>query len=532
MSLNLDQIVDVIVKVTSTGATTSTFNQGLIIGTSSIIPTLERAREYTEASSMLTDGFTVDSPEYKAALMYFNADSQPNVLWVGRQDLSALVTLAINAGGTGYNVNDVLTITQSGASGGTATVTAIDNGSISGVAVDVAGTGYAVGDVLTIVQSGATGGTLTVTSVNVATGVTGVSITTAGADYNTATGLATTVSPTGATGCTITITAIDDGAVSAVSLTTVGTGYTVGTGLATTVAPTGGSSCTINVTAIGETAVDAVSKCRAASMAWYACYVCGAALADHVAIAATVESMTPNSQYIYDTHDAAAVAGTAASTNVFYALNAAAYKRSMGIYSTTNYAGAALLGEAMGLTTLLENSAYTMKFKTLTGVTVEPITQTQVTNIEKYYGNVYVNYAAEYNIFEQGYVSNGYYFDQILFRDVLQNYIQIEVMNLLVSNSKIALTDAGVTAIMNVVNTQCSALQSIGYIAPSGTWDGVAVLNLKYGDTMANGYLTQARKVSTLTTSQRIARQSPPIYVALVEASAIHSVTIAVYVQS
>lgn len=532
MSLNLDQIVDVTVKVTATGATTSTFNQGLIIGTSSVIPTSERIREYTEVSSMLTDGFTTTSPEYEAALLYFDADSQPNTLWVGRQDLSAIKTLAINAGGTGYNVNDVLTITQTGASGGTATVTAIDNGSISSVSVDVAGTGYAVGDVLTVVQSGASGGTLTVTSINVATGVTGVSITTAGADYNTATGLATTVSPSGATGCTITITGIDNGAVSTVSLVNVGTGYSVATGLATTVAPTGGSSCTLNITAIGETAVDAVSKCRAANLSWYTCYVCGAALADHITTAAVVESLVPKSTYAYDTQDAAALAGTAASTNVFYALNAAEYKRSIGIYSTTPYAGAAVLGEAMGLTTGLSNSAYTLKFKTLVGVTAESLTQTQVTNIEKYCGNVYVNYASEYNIFEQGTVSTtGYYFDQIIFRDMLANYIQIEIMNLLTSNNKIPLTNAGMTIIKNVVSQQCSTLQDIGYIAPSGTWQGVTVLNLAYGDTLANGYAVQSKNVSTLTTSQRTAREAPAVYVALIEADAVHSVTVAVYVQ-
>ena len=55
-----------------------------------------------------------------------------------------------------------------------------------------AGTGYLVGDVITVVQSGASGGKLIVTSIGAAGAVTGFAVATPGAVYSVATGLSTT----------------------------------------------------------------------------------------------------------------------------------------------------------------------------------------------------------------------------------------------------------------------------------------------------------------------------------------------------
>ena len=532
MSLKLDRIVDITVSSAKIGVTTATFNEGLIIGTSSVITTTERVREYTSLDDMLTDGFTSSSPEYKAATLYFDADSAPDTLWVGRQTATSISAISVNAAGTDYNVNDVLTIVQSGGSGGTATVTAIENGGISTATINAAGTGYSVDDVLTIVQSGGSGGTAKVATIGTSGEVTSIVVTAAGTSYNVGTNLTTTVSPSGGSGCTLNITAIIDGGVSTVTLTTDGTGYATGTGLTTTVSPSGGSGCTIDITSIsGETAVEAVTACRAAGLSWYSCYVCDAQKADHIAIAAYIESLTPASTYFYDTSDSDIPTGT--SGNIFATLKSNSYTRCLGIYcTTTDYAGAAVMGEAMGLNTGLANSAFTLKFKTLTGVTVESLTTSQVNIIENNNGNVYINYASEYDIFEQGKMSYGYFFDQVIYRDMLVNYIQIEIMNLLTSNNKIPLTDAGISSLVHVINQQCSALQTIGYIAPSGTWSGTTVLNISNGDTLSNGYSVQTKKVSTLTSTQRQNRIAPPIYVCLIEAGAVHSMSIGVYIQA
>jgi len=80
---------------------------------------------------------------------------------------------------------------------------------ITGVAINAAGTNYHVNDVLTVTQTGASNGTVTVTSINSGTGaITGLVVTQGGALYRTGTNLATTVAPAGGTGATVDITSV------------------------------------------------------------------------------------------------------------------------------------------------------------------------------------------------------------------------------------------------------------------------------------------------------------------------------------
>lgn len=83
LSLSLDPIVRVIVNLSNRAATRRGFDLGLIIGGSDVIPGDERIRIYSGVNYMLEDGFTADSPEYKAALLYFSAQKAPTRLAVG-----------------------------------------------------------------------------------------------------------------------------------------------------------------------------------------------------------------------------------------------------------------------------------------------------------------------------------------------------------------------------------------------------------------------------------------------------------------
>ena len=86
---------------------------------------------------------------------------------------------------------------------------------IQTVAINTGGHGYAVDDVLAIIQSGASGGSvqvLSVATVGIVSGiVTGVVLRAAGADYATFNALPTTVIPSGGTGCTINVVATQMG---------------------------------------------------------------------------------------------------------------------------------------------------------------------------------------------------------------------------------------------------------------------------------------------------------------------------------
>lgn len=285
-----------------------------------------------------------------------------------------------------------------------------------------------------------------------------------------------------------------------------------------------------------ETVLAALQACRAANYQWWACYACTAVKADHEAIAAWAQAATPPVCYFFDTSDSDVPTGTAGSVGL--ALQALSYNRVFGQYSTdqsaaypnNNYAGAAAMGVAMALNTGLDNSYFTMKFKTETGIATEPLTPTQIAAIEGANLNLYLSYGNAYNLLEQGVVANGQFFDEILNLDMLKSDIQYNIMNLLVENPSIRQTDAGQTQLIHAVNEACEAAKNRGFVA-SGVWKGAQILNLKSGDPLPNGYLCQSAQYSKQSTGDRQARKAMPIYVAIAEAGSVHSLSISVTVQ-
>jgi hypothetical protein len=155
-------------------------------------------------------------------------------------NLTAIASVSVNAGGSGYTVSDVLTI--SGGTGGTATVAAVaPSGSIATATVNAAGSGYSLNDVLTI--SGGSGGTIKVTKLNTSGNVLGVTIVTPGSGYSATTGASVT-GGTG-TGATFNTTLVATGAVLTVTLSAVGSGYSLTTGASTTGGT--GTGATLNI---------------------------------------------------------------------------------------------------------------------------------------------------------------------------------------------------------------------------------------------------------------------------------------------
>jgi hypothetical protein len=459
-TLPLSNIVNVTVLISPQAPAQPQFNQGLIVGNSGAIPSTganSRMRLYpfgNWSAAMLGDGFTLTSPEYIAASLYFSQSPTPLYLWVGCQDPAGLNVVIPHAGN--------------------------------------AGTGYHVGDVVTVTQGSAAGGTLKVTTIGGSGAVTGLALVTSGTGYSVATALNTTGG--------------------------------LGTGLE------------VDISSVGEPALQAVIACRAKSFAWYGFMVTDAADADHLALALWAQTASPYVVYFYNTADAAVLNNTGG--NIAAVMQAANYNRALGWYSTTQsglfpnniYTSAAALGVAMGLTTGLANSYFTLKFKALTGVGTEPITQTQVTALEGLNINLYLNYANSYSFGEQGEMANGQFFDQISNLDILVSNIQYGIMNLLTGSPSIPQTDPGEAQLIHVVNQAADVSRQIGFIA-GGVWQGVQIINLQPGTTLPKGYLAQAYPYSTQLPADRAARKAMPIYLAIILAGAVHSLVIGVYVQ-
>jgi hypothetical protein len=156
--------------------------------------------------------------------------------------LNVAATLgAVSIGGTGYT-NAVGAVTTSGGSGiGLTISTTTSLGVVTGVTIVAGGSGYTVNEVITIGPSG---------RVNTVNNIV------AGTGYTTANGLTTTNGGPGV-GLTVDIVAgANNGSVVSVSLTAPGTGYTTATGVATT----GGSgTLTVDIVDNGAGAISTVT---------------------------------------------------------------------------------------------------------------------------------------------------------------------------------------------------------------------------------------------------------------------------------
>jgi hypothetical protein len=357
-----------------------------------------------------------------------------------------------------------------------------------------AGTGYAPGDIVTPTQSGASNAKLIVLTVS-AGGV--------------VTSLGTTIGNQG-------------------------TGYSVASGLPTTTTGSG-NGLEVDITVVGETLAQAVEACQLVNQQWYGFMCCGAVDADHLALAALSSANWQTLFYFGSTADADVVNGTAGNI----ALQMQALKdRALLSYNTTQggtypnnlFAAAAILGLAMGLNTGVAASAFTLNLKPLVGIAPEPLTQTQYNTLVAQHCNMCVSFGAYIGEFVSGILSSGEFFDQILYRAMLVNEIQTNLMNLLTSVPKIPQTDAGEHQLLTQVDVACDALATIGYLGP-GSWTGPRVLNLQNGQALPLGYLNQAQSFAFQSAGDRAARKAMPIYSCILEAGAVHSVQVQVNVE-
>ena len=282
--------------------------------------------------------------------------------------------------------------------------------------------------------------------------------------------------------------------------------------------------------AVAETWAQAIAACKDVNNDWYGVYcayydaVTPARMSaeNHQSIATYVDTI--KAMYFFD--DGEDDDATTATTDIFSALMTDGLERYCGLYSATLYAGAAVMGYAMGANTGEPNSAYSMTYKPLNGVEPDDLSNTQIVNLKAKNANYYIKRGGLYTTFEPGVAgSEGRWVDEIIGVDQLTRDLQIACMNLLTSVPKVPYTDAGVLQFIVECNAVCDDAVRSGFLA-SGIWNGNDVLNLSHGDMLDAGYIVQAETVATQTAEAKASRVCPPLYVCAILAGAIHSVVI------
>jgi hypothetical protein len=204
------------------------------------------------------------------------------------------------------------------------------------------------------------------------------------------------------------------------------------------------------------------------------------------------------------------------TTTIAAIIKANAYTRSFVVALSsagTEYPDAATLGKLLPY----DPGTYTMKFKTLAGITVDYLTATQSTNARDKHANTYEEVGAV-NILQEGTVGEGEYLDVIIFIDWLQARITEGVYQPLVNNLKIPYTEIGMAAIKGEIEK----VLKIG-VARGGISDYAQDSDKN----QIGGYTVTLPAFEDITTADKAARLLTGVKFTAWLAGAIHAVEIA-----
>ena len=95
--LSLGSIINIIVNFPSASTQTENFSLGLLLSKNAVVPTTDRVKIYASKDAMIADGFAADSPEVKAAQLYFGQTPAPAQLAVGVQGTEETAVEAMTA---------------------------------------------------------------------------------------------------------------------------------------------------------------------------------------------------------------------------------------------------------------------------------------------------------------------------------------------------------------------------------------------------------------------------------------------------
>lgn len=489
--LAVSDVVNVQVSLSPVAVGMRNFGAALIAGDSDVIDVRQRLRQYASLEEVAVD-FGTSLPEYKAAAIHFSQVPQSNLLFIGRWARTA--TAGILHGRSLSASERTLSV-----------FTAITAGSFK-IAID--------------------GSDVSITGLNfsAATNLNGVAAIIAD-KLNTA---------KAGSSCTWDATYNRFNIISG----TTGSSSTLGYGLAATsgtaIAGILGIAESIDTPApidgeAAETAVQAAEALANASSKWYALeWACSTFPSNsaYLDVSALIEGLSIRRVHGITITNSGAK-DPLVSGSLPEQLRDLGYNSTFCQYSSTNpYAIASLWARFSTVDYEAQNTTITAKFKIEPGVVAENLTETEAATLKSRNCNVFVNYQNDSAIIQEGVMSGGWYIDERVGLDWLQNAVQTDVFNLFYTTpTKIPQTDAGTHVITTTIANTLNRARNNGLIA-EGQWNGPPLGQIRTGDVVPGGYYIYAPLVSTQSQADREARKSVTIQVLAKLAGAVHSANV------
>lgn len=225
------------------------------------------------------------------------------------------------------------------------------------------------------------------------------------------------------------------------------------------------------------------------------------------------------------------VTSATTANGVMDKLYQAQIKRALPFYCSSISDCAALLGTAMGLELSHKASAFALCYKTLNGIVPSDLTQSQVESIKALNGNVYVTRGYTHILLENGTVSSGLRYDEVLYIDKIAEDLQNAAVTLLAENpDKLPQTDDSTAQFINRFSSILMDYTDRGILA-SSLWRGSDIGSVRNGEIVENGFALWADSYDTQSDADRAAHKAVPVQCALTLAGSIESIVITVNVQ-
>ena len=213
-------------------------------------------------------------------------------------------------------------------------------------------------------------------------------------------------------------------------------------------------------------------------------------------------------------------------------LYSAGAKRCVPFYCAAPSDAAALMGTAMGLEQSHPSSAFSLCYKTVSGVLPSSLTESEAGAIQALGGNVYLTRGYTHLLLEKGTVASGARYDEVLYVDEIASALQDAAVTLLAENQdRLPQTDDSTAQFINRFTSVLMSFTDRGILA-SGPWRGADAGPLSMGDTVENGFALWADSYDDQSDADRAAHKAVPVNVALLLAGSVESIVITVNVQA
>jgi hypothetical protein len=258
--------------------------------------------------------------------------------------------------------------------------------------------------------------------------------------------------------------------------------------------------------------------------------------AEYEALAAFIEANSPVNILAITSQETATL-NPSDTSNLAYTLRQSGFKRSFTQFSSSSlYAACSAFGRAFTVNFDGTDTTITLMYKSEPGVTPESLTETQAAALKSFNANVYATYQNGIPIIQWGTMANGFFLDEVMGTDWLQNAVQVAVFNLLYQTpTKIPQTDPGIHQIVTTIANTMEQAVNNGLIGAGLTWTGPPIGPAKAplintGQILPAGYAIYQPPVATQSASARSARAAPVLQVAACLAGAVHTSSILINV--